>query len=110
MQYSVPSYILAGFLLLSGACACKYKERDGQIQVALDALTFPVTDGKDPKLECATTAAAFGLTSAALSALLFSTVLVIVSASYARMRNAPAAYIISSPHKEAGLRTKMTYI
>jgi hypothetical protein len=61
------SCLLAAAALLSGVCACTFDERDGQVLVALDALTFPVV-GADAQTQCASTAAAFGLLGSAVSA------------------------------------------
>ena len=60
--------------LVSCVLACTFDERDGQVLVALDALTFPI-QGEDAKTQCASTASAFGMLGAAISAFFRATAL-----------------------------------
>ena len=59
--------LLVSLGLVCCARACTFAEREGQVLVALDALTFPI-QGEDAKTQCASTASAFGMLGAAVSA------------------------------------------
>lgn len=66
MQSFVAFAVVGAVLLLTGTAACTFKERAGQVLVANEGLTIPV-QGKDAKMECATTASAFGMLAASIS-------------------------------------------
>jgi hypothetical protein len=67
MYAALASVALGSAALLSAATACQYSEHASAVVDGIDALRIPITTaGAGAQNECASTAQAFGLTTAAI--------------------------------------------